>query len=75
MNNQLQQQRQQSLHPDWRLASEKFANDSTFGNGREESLRSGEIRTLGLWAAASHGSTSLTTFCICQLKIKIKIKI
>ena len=43
MNNQLQQQQQQSLHPDWRLASEKFANDSTFGNGREEPLRSSFI--------------------------------
>ena len=39
MNNQLQQ----SLHPDWRLASEKFANDTTFGNGREEPLRSSFI--------------------------------
>jgi len=38
-NNQLQQQ-QQSLHPDWRLASEKFANDFVFGNGQEEPLRS-----------------------------------
>ena len=51
MNNQLQQQQQQlqqqqqSLHPDWRLASEKFANDSTFqvGNNREEPLRSSFI--------------------------------
>ena len=44
MNNQLQQQQQQqSLHPDWRLASEKFTNDSTFGNVREEPLRSSFI--------------------------------
>jgi pumilio RNA-binding family len=45
MNNQLQQQQQQqqSLQPDWRLASEKFANDSTFGNNREEPLRSSFI--------------------------------
>ena len=43
MNNQLQQQQQQSLHPDWRLASEKFANDYTSANGREEPLRSSLI--------------------------------
>lgn len=43
MNNQLQQQQQQSLHPDWRLASEKFTNDYTFANGREEPLRSSFI--------------------------------
>ena len=43
MNNQMQQQQQQSLHHDWRLASEKFANDSTFGNGREEPHRSSFI--------------------------------
>jgi pumilio RNA-binding family len=35
MNNQ--------LHLDWRLASEKFANDTTFGNGHEEPLRSSFI--------------------------------
>ena len=40
MNIQLQQQ---SLHPGWHIANEKFANDSTFGNGREEPLRSSFI--------------------------------
>ena len=42
MNNLLQQQ-QQSIHPDWRQANDKFANDSTFGKGREEPLRSSFI--------------------------------